>query len=67
MKSWEPYWIYHLINTARQAQLQYVWAELDVLITLEFRINDLFVYPGHFVISKEIDNVASSFLNNKMC
>ena len=34
--------------------------------TLEFLINDLFVYSAHFVISKEKDNVASSFLNNNM-
>ena len=30
--------------------------------TLEFRINDLFVYSGHFFISKEKDNFAASFL-----
>ena len=34
--------------------------------TLKFLINDLFVYSRHFVISKEKDNIASSFLNNKM-
>ena len=33
---------------------------------IEFRINDPFVYSGHFVVSKEKDNVASSFLDNKM-
>ena len=36
------------------------------LTTLEFLIDNLFVYSGHFVISKEKDNIASSFLNNKM-
>ena len=36
------------------------------LITLEFRINDLFVYSGHFVIQEGRGNIVFLFWNNKM-
>ena len=39
---------------------------LVLMAPLKSRINDLFVYSGHFVISKEKDNFAYSFLHNKM-
>ena len=39
---------------------------LSHLNTLKFQINYMFVYSGHFFISKEKDNITSSFLNNEM-
>jgi hypothetical protein len=36
------------------------------LATLKFRINDLFVYSGHFVIQKGVGNIVFLFLNKKM-
>ena len=39
------------------------WTIVGVLYTLEFLINDLFVYSGHFVIQKGRGDIVSLFWN----
>ena len=71
-KSRDPACRYHFHRPADCGVIPSIWhckEKKDTMyecrgIVLKFRINDLFVYSGHFVISNEKDNVASSFLNN---